>query len=380
MVYNLVFELDADGEYPGTPEQTRGSSRQSSSISSSRSPHSMPPFERPPMESPRPAEPDRGRRLLPAMIDKLAFSDPDRSWASLPYDDSDLSKGYEDISYARLADAINKLSWLIALAIGTSSNFDTIAYFGLADVRYAMMQMAACKTGYKVLFSSALNTPDTHISLLQQLECRAVFSASVVDISYLLERHPALSIVVPELDDLLNEADGTQHFPYTKTFEEAQFDPYVVLHTSGTTGTPKPIVCNHAMDAALDSHALLPDVEGRPHTLDYISLKPGQRTLVPTPPYHTGAAHSAFATSVFGGGIFVPGLRHRTPGINEICTIIEHANVSAATFTPWIVEDIARRPDGERYMKGFDRVLVGGGTCLSLFPYPNPNDLTQSMD
>lgn len=41
-------------------------------------------------------------------------------------------------------------------------------------------------------------------------------------------------------------------FPYHKTFEEAEWDPLLLLHTSGTTGFPKPIVCKQGMLAIGD--------------------------------------------------------------------------------------------------------------------------------
>lgn len=43
--------------------------------------------------------------------------------------------------------------------------------------------------------------------------------------------------VIPELEVLL-EPDPVSHYPYEKTFEEAKHDPYLILHTSGTTGDP----------------------------------------------------------------------------------------------------------------------------------------------
>ncbi|KAH8886201.1 acetyl-CoA synthetase-like protein [Thozetella sp. PMI_491] len=306
--------------------------------------------------------PHYGRRLLPATIDEIATHSPHRIWASLPYDDADLSKGYEDITYARFAGAINRLSWTITNAIGQSSAFETIAYYGAGDVRYFMMQMAAAKAGYKVLFSSPLNSEDTHITLLEKLGVETVFSASGVDINRLLGRHPAANIVIPDLDDLLTGSEDVQPYPFRKKFEEAQFDPYLILHTSGTTGTPKPVVRNHGMDAALDAHSLLPDVEGRPHALDWVDGRIGQRVLVPSPPYHVIAAHMAILRSVFGGAIYIPGFRHRVPQARDICNIIEHADAEAAILTPWIMEDIARLPDSVNYIRRFAKVVMGGAS------------------
>lgn len=57
------------------------------------------------------------------------------------------------------------------------------------------------------------------------------------------------------------------HFPYNKTYEEAEWDPVMVLHTSGSTGFPKPIVCRVGMVSTGDAWKDLPDLEGHPFVL-----------------------------------------------------------------------------------------------------------------
>lgn len=41
------------------------------------------------------------------------------------------------------------------------------------------------------------------------------------------------------------DVEGIPHYPYTKTYEEAKYDDICIIHTSGTTGPPKPIFMNH---------------------------------------------------------------------------------------------------------------------------------------
>ncbi|POS78668.1 hypothetical protein DHEL01_v202945 [Diaporthe helianthi] len=252
--------------------------------------------------------PDCGRRLLPKVIDQRAREEPGRPWCSLPRDDYDLSKGFEDISYARFSNAINKLAWFIDEAIGKSTSFETIAYLGDTDVRYHMMQMAVCKTGHKVLFSAMLNTPAVHVSLMEQTDCKALFTAQGVHVKDILASRPMESTVIPELEDLL-EAGPVPHYPYEKTFEEAEHDPYLVLHTSGTTGDP--------------------------------------------------------CTSVFGKTVFLPGFRHHTATAIDAHLLIPYANASKAFFTPWVMEEISRRADAEELIKHFVHVCFGGAMLSS---------------
>lgn len=96
--------------------------------------------------------PDCGRRLQPTVIDARATEEPDKPWASLPFDDYDLSKGFEDISYATLATAIDKMAWFIEGQIGKSSTFETIAYLGVSDIRYHIIEV-----------DCALSRQDTHV-------------------------------------------------------------------------------------------------------------------------------------------------------------------------------------------------------------------------
>ena len=45
------------------------------------------------------------------------------------------------------------------------------------------------------------------------------------------------------MEDLLHQ--DHPHYHFDKTFEQARSEPLVVLHTSGTTGLPKPIIWTH---------------------------------------------------------------------------------------------------------------------------------------
>ncbi|RYP05428.1 hypothetical protein DL765_009844 [Monosporascus sp. GIB2] len=304
--------------------------------------------------------PKCGRRLLPAVIDERARNEPSCPWASIPIDDLDLSRGYEDISYGTFANAINKLAWFIENSIGRSSTFETIAYLGTPDIRYHMIEMASCKTGYKVLFSSQLNSLNVHLSLMEQTECKALFSAAGVGVDDILTERPMSYATVPDLDELLDSKDQAPPFPYTKTYEEAVQDPYLILHSSGTTGDPKPIVITHAVAAALDAHQLLPDVDGYTRFLETSAPGDGVRFLMVTLPYHASSAQCAMVLSVFGKGVFVPGFRHRSVQASDIYAIIENANITKAILTPWMMEDIARNPNAKDYIQPFEKVCFGG--------------------
>lgn len=87
------------------------------------------------------------------------------------------------------------------------------------------MQMAVCKTGHKVLYSSQLNSLAVHLSLMKQTDCKHIFSAVGVNVSDIIGSRPMGAYDVPELEELLDMEDKVPHFPYTKTFEEAFHEP-----------------------------------------------------------------------------------------------------------------------------------------------------------
>lgn len=76
-----------------------------------------------------------------------------------------------------------------------------------------------------------------------------------------LAKRPMKTLELPELEELL-DADDTDHYPFTKTFEEAAREPFCILHTSGSTGLPKPITWSHVLIGTMDAVRLLPPTEG----------------------------------------------------------------------------------------------------------------------
>lgn len=63
-----------------------------------------------------------------------------------------------------------------------------------------------------------------------------------------LAAYPLRVLKVPGIHELL--AGKPRPYPYTKIFEQAKNEPLVALHTSGSTGMPKPIVWTHEWAAA----------------------------------------------------------------------------------------------------------------------------------
>ena len=323
-------------------------------------------------------EPDYGRRLLPVTIDEIARDEPEKIWASLPYSDDDLARGYEDITFGTFANAVNTLAWRIEKDFGKGKDFPTVAYLGAPDVRYHIMQMACAKTGYKVLFSSYSNSLTGHLALMDKTDASFLMSASTVKIHDILASRPMKHAIISELDELLY-SPPIKTYPYSKSYEEAKNDPYLILHSSGTTGLPKPIVWTHGAMAALDAHCALPEIDevsGRQRRNICTHPGNGHRMLTPFMHFHGISSIVGLCGSAFGGGVFVPGLRNRLVTREDIFDIIEYSRSTDAFLSPAMLEDLANHPDCERYVSKLGTVLYGGapihhGAGVKISKYTN---------
>lgn len=90
-----------------------------------------------------------GHRLISQLIDDRAKTNPQRSVWSIPRS-LNLADGFRDVCYGQVARAINRAAWWIDGNVGKSTTFETLAYMGPPDLRYAILTVAAQKTGHTV--------------------------------------------------------------------------------------------------------------------------------------------------------------------------------------------------------------------------------------
>lgn len=90
-------------------------------------------------------------------------------------------------------------------------------------------------------------------------------------------------LTIAEVEELIQE-EPVPEYAYNRTFEEASEEPFCVMHTSGSTGHPKPIFWKHSMLATLDATRLLPEHHGRPPWV--VVFEEGDRFYSSFPFYH----------------------------------------------------------------------------------------------
>ena len=92
---------------------------------------------------------------------------------------------------------------------------------------------------------------------------------------------------VAAINELLAEGSVAQ-YTYEKTFEHAAQDPFIVIHTSGSTGLPKPIIIRHGGLATIDAHRLLSPLNG--HKPMVKVMEGPLRAFTSLPPFHVSSS------------------------------------------------------------------------------------------
>ena len=90
-----------------------------------------------------------GNRLLPETLRYLARTEPDRIYASIPKS-GNLEDGFLEISFRDMDRMVSALTGWVEDTWGRSSDFETIAYIGIPDLRSAVVFFATIINGYNV--------------------------------------------------------------------------------------------------------------------------------------------------------------------------------------------------------------------------------------
>ncbi|POR38206.1 Nonribosomal peptide synthetase [Tolypocladium paradoxum] len=291
----------------------------------------------------RSSEPDYGRRLAPNVVDEAASRDPTRPFVFAPRS-SKPEDGWAPVTYRQVANAVNHVAHIVAATVkrGSRDPFPTLAYVGPSDVRYAIIALACIKAGCKALFISPRNSLEGQMSLLEKSDCGHFWHAESFHsiVQPWIRARPMQVEVVPSAEEWLESMAAP--FPYDRPFEDARWEPFVVLHTSGTTGIPKLIVVRQGSLAIADGFRSLPDYQGA--ELVWKSwIARAKKMFVGMPLFHAGG----FIISLGFLGIFYEmpvalGMPDQPLSPELALKCLSHADVDCAVLPPSIVEELAQ--------------------------------------
>ncbi|KAI2641306.1 hypothetical protein GGS21DRAFT_547675 [Xylaria nigripes] len=304
-----------------------------------------------------------GRRLLPNIVDEVASTDPHREVFSVPRT-SNPKDGWRAITYKEYANAINHVAREIMQRCGVPpvGAFPTIAYIGPNDARYVILFLSAAKAGYKAFFISPRNTKEAQLSLFEATDCRVLVLAQ----SYRKAAEPWLQardmqvIETSSVESWFPEEE-VEHVPYLKTFEEAEWDPICVLHTSGSTGIPKPIVVRAGMIAIGDRYHTKRDRQGRKNFI--VDRAEGiSRNFLPMPLFHAAGIYSFCSLTLCYGTPAAFGLPDRPLTADSVIECLEQLDVEGMLLPPAILEDLSQNDQYINALTKYKKVSFAGGS------------------
>ncbi|KAL8646101.1 MAG: hypothetical protein Q9210_006319 [Variospora velana] len=291
-----------------------------------------------------------GERLLVSLIDEYALNEPNRPWAAIPRSDDNLADGFVNISFGQFAKAINRAAvWLDQVLGASDGSFETFAYAGEKDIRYPIMGVAAVKTGRKSFEKQA----DLIVKASQDMPV----------------------VVAPELAELLAEGPSPP-YAYTKSWEEAKDDPWIIFHTSGTTGTPtlhprtlkltrdfgaasglpKPMTFTNMMMTFFDAAQTMPDRNAGIVSDQYSN----SRWYVPLPSLHLLGMAAVLQMTAFLGSTIVFGPKNRPTTTDVVSQILTHTRLDGMLIPPSVLEDLCQNAEALTKVKGLKYIHFAG--------------------
>ncbi|KAL2009196.1 hypothetical protein VTN00DRAFT_7390 [Thermoascus crustaceus] len=298
-------------------------------------------------------------RLLVKVIDENAERTPEV--ILIRYAGSDWeTAGYKTITWKQLAGAINKAAyWLDArLCIGRTH---TIAYLGPNDARYYFLLGGAIKTGRRLLIPDGRVTVEGTLSLLDQTQCNLLITADeqIEKAKELVAVRPELEIItIPSLEHFMDN-ESTPHYPYTKTWDETKDEIAYIIHTSGTTGRPKPIYHTNGFIGIWGTYEYLAQRHW-PKRLTYDHIF-DSCLLTTCPPQWIAGIASLFFTA-FNRAVIVtlPTDMVFPLKVQDVVKIIQANHVTGLFTPPSLIEDFSHDETAFSVLKGLDFVMFAG--------------------
>ncbi|KAJ5650936.1 acetyl-CoA synthetase-like protein [Penicillium longicatenatum] len=320
-----------------------------------------------------------GKRLVPHVIDATASATPDAECFSIPRTPGRPTDGWKVITWAQVANAVNYVAHMLIKKGGKPEprTFPTVAYIGLEDPRYTVFVVGAVKAGYQALFISPRNSVQAQLNLFEKTNCNLLYHDSQYAslVKPWVDGRPGMeSEAIAPWEQWV--AEEVAPFPYLKTFAEAEWDPYVVLHTSGSTGLPKPIVISQGKLALNDLHRAVPPYEGNLPWLPTWTSFENSRYLLIFPLFHT----AGIMTSTLCGFYYNAPIAFRDPSVpitgDNVVDWLQNSNPGWTLMPPATLEQMSRSPVAIEELRKLNVAGFAGGNVA---PVPANHLLSEGV-
>ncbi|KAI1346217.1 hypothetical protein F5Y01DRAFT_298319 [Xylaria sp. FL0043] len=268
----------------------------------------------------------------------------------------------QHISVEDVHNASNRAAWFLHRNLG--SDEEKFLYMGPNDIRYLIWILGAMKAGKCAICPSPSNTVPSNVRFFSTVGATKLLYAPEASnsLQLLLEsiKKSTTSISTPSYLEMLDKK-VVDEFPFPFTFDEVKDKPCMGLHTSGTSGHPKPIYWNHAAIASTSipfDFNTLPHPPKRPHLLS--ETLEGNNVFLPFPLYHFGGIGLVLRSVGTDSTIILPAAGTRLSPEN-FAKMLEASSSTSALIPPSILEAVLNSPLELEIVSKLKHVAYSGG-------------------
>ncbi|EIW83278.1 L-aminoadipate-semialdehyde dehydrogenase [Coniophora puteana RWD-64-598 SS2] len=276
---------------------------------------------------------------------------PDKSFKYTKYTLAQLD-AYASLFAHHLADT----RLLVPRAKGDSTTQLTVGILGVSNLDYVVTEFALFRMGYCVLFISPNNSPPAIAHLIKTTKSCAVIAqdgyAPAVEAALThLDDPSSVKIISQPVSDVYGPGAQKAHpekikwDPILDPEEEIRM-PVTIIHSSGSTGYPKPIFATNLASVSN-------------------SAKNFNMTSLSTLPLYHGHGHCNLHRAIYSAKpvyLFPTGSIPLTSA-NIIKLLAQASDVEALYGVPYALKLMAETKEGMEVMKSLKLVTFGGSAC-----------------
>ncbi|PGH06213.1 hypothetical protein AJ79_06601 [Helicocarpus griseus UAMH5409] len=300
---------------------------------------------------------------LAAEVDRIKETNPAQLFCIHPVS-SDISQGWRKITMKQLSCAMDYLATWIDKNVAPGSKNETLAYMGANDIRYAAFILACMKAGHVPLLLSPRNSLEASRHVLNKTGC-SKFVYSVERERQVNElRGVDSNLEAWAIPDLWDVFSGEEVPPYPlekKQPKEVEDEVAAIIHSSGTTGLPKPVPLTHGYFAAQYRIHHIPLPPGRSSSL-YSSCEPGKLAFTMSPFFHFMGLLMLLGAITCNAPFALSPEKPMTAEL--LAKIVSDTKATTAILPPSAIEELSTSQIGLETLAKF-RYLVFGGAPLS---------------
>jgi acyl-CoA synthetase (AMP-forming)/AMP-acid ligase II len=211
---------------------------------------------------------------------------------------------------------------------------------------YIITILALSRMGFTVLFLSTRLPTEAYIALLDETQCTKIVVGTKLTAAVLAvqERYFLQSFPVPEQSIWSNNSSASPRFQRQTRLENEENTIAFIVHSSGSTGLPKPIYQTHRQ------------------CLSNYATGSGMRAFVTLPLFHNHGLATMFRGMVSGKRTAI--YNANLPLTNKsLVASMKTADLESFHCVPYALKVLAETPEGIAELAKAKLVLFGGSSC-----------------